>query len=335
MNNLRLQEENKTMTSKDVAEVTGKRHDNIMRDIRSMSQEMKELSSSLNFEESNYTDKRGKIQPIYNLNEDQYLLLATKYSAKMRMQLIKAWREAEDIIKDGIETNEFLIEDNFIKNYNAGKNKIIINFFRRILENKGIDTFIQSIEYTLSKVNRDRKEKLLEDFRITYSKLINEQDGSFGADNAIQINSTKAVIEAKNREFSRRSAAHVATSKDKAYKRLRVAKDGVTNAYLNVIPKTYTGKFTITGVNDYYVNDENLDLAISPTSFTKNGEVIEYMSGLLKIKDNNLFLTVTGGIDGNLFSSKHRNLDVATYQGLISLDMETLTYIVKIIKLKV
>lgn len=63
-----------------VAEVFGKRHDNVIRDIKSL--ECSEEFSLLNFEESNYTNERGKTYTKYYITQDGFSFLVMGYNGK-------------------------------------------------------------------------------------------------------------------------------------------------------------------------------------------------------------------------------------------------------------
>ena len=67
-----------TMSSLEIAELTGKRHDAILRDIRNL------LSQGVNvhnFVEVDYADKKGEKRPCYNLTKKGCLILASGYNA--------------------------------------------------------------------------------------------------------------------------------------------------------------------------------------------------------------------------------------------------------------
>lgn len=87
-----------TMTSKEIAELTGKRHDNVIRDIRKM---ISDLDSSLDalktefFEEINNLGLKVK-REYFVLNKEQSLTLVSGYSVKMRSAIIKRWLELEE-----------------------------------------------------------------------------------------------------------------------------------------------------------------------------------------------------------------------------------------------
>ena len=128
-----------TMTSLEIAEVTGKQHSNVMRDIRSMVDNIKgkftsELAADyhrsernqykylsdktadylLNFgktgnkeiggyeiTESTYNDSQGKERNLYVLNKKACFLLASGYDVLLRAKIIDRWEELEQEKRNG------------------------------------------------------------------------------------------------------------------------------------------------------------------------------------------------------------------------------------------
>lgn len=77
------------MSSKHIADRTGKTHGNVLRDIRSMLQQLDD--SNLNHSDyQEVIDQRGYASEIL-LSEKLCLLLATGYSVPLRMMLIEDW----------------------------------------------------------------------------------------------------------------------------------------------------------------------------------------------------------------------------------------------------
>lgn len=75
----------KTVTdSLTVAEVFGKRHDNVIQDIKNL--ECSEEFSLLNFQESTYTNERGRTYPRYFITEKGFVLLVMGYTGKEAMR---------------------------------------------------------------------------------------------------------------------------------------------------------------------------------------------------------------------------------------------------------
>lgn len=82
----------RTMSSREIAELTGKRHDNVKADIRSMLADLK--VDVLKFQ-GIYLDSMNRQQNEYLLDREHTDCLLTGYSAAMRMAVIKRWRELE------------------------------------------------------------------------------------------------------------------------------------------------------------------------------------------------------------------------------------------------
>ncbi len=81
-----------TMSSREIANVTGKRHANVKRDILAMLKELK--ADALSFEHI-YLDGQNREQVEYLLDREHTDCLLTGYSAPMRMKVIRRWRELE------------------------------------------------------------------------------------------------------------------------------------------------------------------------------------------------------------------------------------------------
>ena len=80
------------MTSQEIAEITGKRHDAILRDIRNL---LSQGVAAHNFVESSYKDKSNKNNPCFNLTPKGVLILASGYNALLREKIINRLEELE------------------------------------------------------------------------------------------------------------------------------------------------------------------------------------------------------------------------------------------------
>lgn len=78
------------MSSREIADLTGKRHDNVMADIRKM---LAEIQSPEKL--GDYKDSKGRTYPMLLLNKEECLCLISGYSIKLRMAIIKRWQELE------------------------------------------------------------------------------------------------------------------------------------------------------------------------------------------------------------------------------------------------
>ncbi len=87
-----------TMTSREIAELTGKQHSNVCRDIKSLNKSYDKLGE-LKVELSYYLTEQNKKVIEYQLNKSQSLDLALGYSQELRIKLRKKWEELELNIK--------------------------------------------------------------------------------------------------------------------------------------------------------------------------------------------------------------------------------------------
>lgn len=83
-----------TMTSLQIAEVTGKQHSNVMRDIRNILEQLED-KAQFKFELGTYQDANGQNRPCYILTKKDSLLLASGYDANLRARIINRWEELE------------------------------------------------------------------------------------------------------------------------------------------------------------------------------------------------------------------------------------------------
>ena len=83
-----------TMTSLEIAELTGKQHKNVMRDIRKMEIAWEKIAG-LKFELGSYKDANGQLRPCYQLTKTECLYIATKFNDEARAKLVLRWQELE------------------------------------------------------------------------------------------------------------------------------------------------------------------------------------------------------------------------------------------------
>jgi anti-repressor protein len=87
-----------TMSSVEVAELTGKRHKHVLRDIENTLTQVEKDSPNLGhgFKPGDYVAGNGRRERCYHLTQDATILLMTGYSVPMRARLITRWRELEN-----------------------------------------------------------------------------------------------------------------------------------------------------------------------------------------------------------------------------------------------
>jgi Rha family phage regulatory protein len=81
-----------TMSSREIAEITGKLHSNVMVDIRRLQDQ---LGGELTLQLSYYISDQNKQLPMYQLTKEETILLISGYDALLRLKIIRRWAELE------------------------------------------------------------------------------------------------------------------------------------------------------------------------------------------------------------------------------------------------
>jgi len=84
----------RTMSSLDIAELTGKNHGDILRAIRKMEASWEKVTES-KFALSEYEDASGRKLPMYLLSKSECLYIATKFNDEARAKLVIRWEQLE------------------------------------------------------------------------------------------------------------------------------------------------------------------------------------------------------------------------------------------------
>lgn len=90
-------EHDSTMDSREIAGLTGRRHDSLLKTIRKMLLELHPsfaTSETPDFE-STYINDRGQTQPCFKLPKRECLILAAGFNIKLRAAIIDRWAELE------------------------------------------------------------------------------------------------------------------------------------------------------------------------------------------------------------------------------------------------
>lgn len=159
-------------TSRKVAEVFNKNHDDVLKSIRNLIIGLGEISdsemSSLKFEESFYKSKQNKKMPEYLMNRDGFSLLAMGFTGqkalKWKIQYINAFNQMEQFIKSlqtaKLEfpafTAAIMNAHEEPKHYHFSNeinmiNRIVLGMdAKKFKESKGLDKSVNSISPYLS-----------------------------------------------------------------------------------------------------------------------------------------------------------------------------------------
>ena len=98
--------DNQTMTSMQIAEVTGKQHCDVLRAIRKMEpawEEEKKSKFTFLLRKSKAGAKGYKMNPLYVLNKTECLYVATKFNDQARAKLVLRWEQLEKERLQGLQ----------------------------------------------------------------------------------------------------------------------------------------------------------------------------------------------------------------------------------------
>jgi phage regulator Rha-like protein len=101
--NLMTNNEIKTMNSREIAELTGKQHKDVLYDVRKMLLELNLTSADFSLD---LPDSYGRMQTAFKLPKRECLILVSGYSIAMRAKIIDRWQELEQV-------NSMLVIPNF------------------------------------------------------------------------------------------------------------------------------------------------------------------------------------------------------------------------------
>jgi phage regulator Rha-like protein len=85
--NTQTTQHTQTMTSLEIAELTGKQHKHVMEAIRKMEPAWVNIAGS-NFRLGSYKDLNGQLRPCYQLTKTECLYIATKFNDEARAKLV-------------------------------------------------------------------------------------------------------------------------------------------------------------------------------------------------------------------------------------------------------
>lgn len=104
MNFLSKNQNEQTVSSREIAEYAGKPHSDVMKAIRKMEKSWVEVNGG-NFSLVEYTDGKGQKRPEYLLTKKESLYIATKFNDIARARLINRWEQLEQ----QVQNNQFQV----------------------------------------------------------------------------------------------------------------------------------------------------------------------------------------------------------------------------------
>lgn len=80
----------RTMSSVEIAEMTGKLHRHVLRSLRAMEPAWEKVTKG-KFSLSEYKDSTGRTLPCYELNYQECMYIASKFNDETRAKLVLRW----------------------------------------------------------------------------------------------------------------------------------------------------------------------------------------------------------------------------------------------------
>ena len=185
----------KTMTSKEIAELTGKTHSNIMVDIRKIVQQLenkRELKFQLMSEAIKIGNGATRKSEYYSLTKKETLLLISGYNVNLRMAIINRWEELENsqpllptdylsalkMLVVSTEEKILLAKENETLQIEKKENAPKVHFFDTVVESSDVMSMDVVAKMVNTKMGRNklfeflRKEKVLQKNNVPYQKYV-------------------------------------------------------------------------------------------------------------------------------------------------------------------
>ena len=165
MNEISTIVDGERMTSLQIAEITGKRHADVMKSIRKMEPAWEKVAEG-KFSLGSYKDENNQDRPCYSLNKEECLYIATKFNDEARAKLIKRWKELEEqhqkpsVPQNYLEALKSLVKSE--ENMELG-NKITemlpkVSYYDQILQSNATMTITQiAQDYGMSAIKMNKQ----------------------------------------------------------------------------------------------------------------------------------------------------------------------------------
>lgn len=173
-------ENNRPITdSLTVAERFGKDHKNVLRDIEDL--ECSDEFSRLNFEQSTYTNERGRVYPKINMTQDGFTFLAFGYTGKEAARFKEMYIGEFNRMRDELTNNKQLKLPTFIE--------ALEGYAKQLRISEALDTERKQLE---SKIEADRPKVLFaESLQVSADSILIGELAKLLKQNGIDIGGTR------------------------------------------------------------------------------------------------------------------------------------------------
>lgn len=191
----------KMMSSREIAQLTEKRHDHIIRDIRRMLEDLGDESHSPNLGSENsgekgwikttYKNSRNQEQPEFLLNFELTMTLIAGYNVVLRNRIIKRWQELE---KAAAKPSEPDLREFCIQQFGVPK-----NYAEALTAMAELETQRQALE---DKVNHQHQILIEQDLQIKKSqKSVDALEAISASDEDLKFRQVSKILGVKEPEL--------------------------------------------------------------------------------------------------------------------------------------
>jgi len=131
MNALQRVNEIVTMSSREIADLTGKEHRNVLADIRKM---LDDLGKSYAEFSAVYKDQQLIARPCFNLPKRETLILVSGYSVELRAKIIDRWQELEEARQAPVQNFNTALSDP------AALRELLLGYTEKVIQLEGTVT---------------------------------------------------------------------------------------------------------------------------------------------------------------------------------------------------
>lgn len=167
-----------TMSSREIAELTGKNHNDVMRDCRVMFQQLDipEESKIAFFEIINNLGLPVKYKQ-YLLDKEESVCLVAGYDANMRMKIIKRWQELENQVLKSEPMDELTILERSIHHIREQRERLIA--VEKTVEGQAVQ--LEEVNDDIAMVVKEIEgvKKLVLDSSISLSEIYADENAVF------------------------------------------------------------------------------------------------------------------------------------------------------------
>jgi Rha family phage regulatory protein len=302
-------------TSLDFAERFNKRHDNVMSDIRLIISKLGTEISLLKFQESDYTNERGKKYPCYAITPSGLLLLSGYYDVTVQSSVLDWVSDLQKQVNYLTNANDSVplrFEKDFVRDFPKGNDGgYCTNAYNILYDKGGLEAISNLFHYcaSLTLTQNPRKIYMDEIMIVVFNQFLDAKIRKYGY--KIVSGKDHIILEMKLVLSNSRDGSYIRSlSQQKSYLAQQVKDAKVEIGLLedevsNIKPKVFKCDIKrnpsfpdrAAGLND------DMEFYIGKRKAQHGGT---YMSGFVRIFDLGVVIDIAGAVGSTSFISKPR-----------------------------